>query len=89
MVRELGYALISRLWFKIPGISIEDGGLHMVNSDHDAMLMTELVPRYGEIDVFVEHIVEEPVINSDLEDVDDDYNGDVDDDHHVDEDEVG
>ncbi|GMY12532.1 trans-cinnamate 4-monooxygenase [Fagus crenata] len=77
MVRELGYALISRLWFKIPGISIEDGGLHMVNSDHDAMLMTELVPRYGEIDVFVEHIVEEPVINSDLEDVDDDYNGDV------------
>uniref|UniRef100_A0A2N9H765 CCHC-type domain-containing protein n=1 Tax=Fagus sylvatica TaxID=28930 RepID=A0A2N9H765_FAGSY len=55
---------------------------------HDAMLMTELVPGYGEIEVFVEHIVEEPIINSDLEDVDDDYNGNVDDDHHVDEDEV-
>uniref|UniRef100_A0A2N9HKG1 SWIM-type domain-containing protein n=1 Tax=Fagus sylvatica TaxID=28930 RepID=A0A2N9HKG1_FAGSY len=88
MVRELGYALISRLWFRVPGISIEDGGLQQVNSDHDAMLMTELVPGYGEIEVFVEHIVEEPIINSDLEDVDDDYNGNVDDDHHVEEDEV-
>jgi hypothetical protein len=88
MVRELGYALISRLWFRVPGISIKNGGLHMVNSDHDAKLMTKLVPGYGEIDVFVEHIVEKPVIKSDLEDVDDDYNGDMDDDHHVDEDEV-
>ena len=88
MVRDLGYALISRLWYRFPGISIGDGGLHMVNSDHDAMLMTELVPGYGEIEVFVEHIVGEPVINSDLEDVDDDYNGDVDDDDHMDEDEV-
>jgi hypothetical protein len=84
MVGELRYALISRLWFRVPGISIEDGGLHMVNSDHDATLMTELVPGYGEIEVFVEHIVEEPVINSDLEDVDDDYNGDVDEDEVVD-----
>jgi hypothetical protein len=88
MVRDLGYALISRLWYRVPGISIEDGGLHMVNSDYDAMLMTELVPVYGEIEVFVEHIVEEPVINSDLKDVDNDYNGDMDDDDHVDEDEV-
>ena len=88
MVRELGYGLISRLWFRVPGISIEDGGLHMVNFDDDAMLMTKLVHGYGEIEVFVEHIVEKPIINNDLEDVDDDYNGDVDDDHHVDEDEV-
>ena len=88
MVRELRYALISRLWFRVPGISIKDGRLHMVNSDDDAMLMTKLVHGYGEIEVFVEHIVEEPVIKSDLEDVEDDYNGDVDDDHHVDEDEV-
>jgi hypothetical protein len=88
MVRELGYAVINRPWFRVPGISIEDGGLQQVNFDHDAMLMTELVPGYGEIEVFVEHIVEEPIINSDLEDVDDDYNGNVDDDHHVDEDEV-
>ena len=72
----------------------QNGGLHMVNFDHDAMLMTELVPGYGEIEVYVEHIVEEPVINSDLEDVDDDYNDEVDDDDHVndvdhvDEDEV-
>uniref|UniRef100_A0A2N9FCD3 PB1-like domain-containing protein n=1 Tax=Fagus sylvatica TaxID=28930 RepID=A0A2N9FCD3_FAGSY len=48
MVRDLGYALISRLWYRVPGISIEDGGLHMVNSDHDAMLMTELVPVYDQ-----------------------------------------
>ena len=88
IVRELGYALISRFWFRVLGISIKDGGLHMVNSDHDAMLMIESVPGYGEIVVFVEHTVEEPVINSNLEDVDDDYNGDVDDDDHVDEDEV-
>ena len=88
MVRELWYAVISRLWFRVPGISIEDGGLHQVNSNHDAMLMTELVPGYGEIEAFVEHIVEEPIINSDLEDVDDDYNGNVDDDHHVEEEEV-
>jgi hypothetical protein len=87
-VRDLGYALISRLWYRVPGISIENGGLHMVNFDHDVMLMTELVPGYGEIEVYVEHIVEEPVINSDLEDVDDDYNDEVDDDDHVDEDEV-
>jgi hypothetical protein len=94
MVRDLGYALISRLWYRVPSISIENGGLHMVNFDHDAMLMTELVPGYGEIEVYVEHIVEEPVINSDLEDVDEDYNDEVDDDDyvndddHVDEDEV-
>jgi hypothetical protein len=58
------------------------------------MLMIELVPGYGEIEVYLEHIVEELVINSDLEDVDDDYNDEVDDDDHVndvdhvDEDEV-
>uniref|UniRef100_A0A2N9IP89 Uncharacterized protein n=1 Tax=Fagus sylvatica TaxID=28930 RepID=A0A2N9IP89_FAGSY len=40
----------------------------MVNSNHDAMLMTELVPGYGELEVYVEHIVDEPVLNSDLED---------------------
>ena len=80
MVRDLGYALISKLWYRVP--------------DHDAMLMIKLVLGYGEIEVYLEHIVEEPVINSDLEDVDDDYNDEVDDDDHVndvdhvDEDEV-
>ena len=88
MVRDLGYDLISRLWYRVTSISIKDSELHMANSDHDALLMTELVPGYGEIEVYVEHIVEEPIINSDLEDVDDDYNDDVDDDDHVDEDEV-
>ena len=80
----MGYALISRLWYRVPGISIEDVGLHMVNSDHDTMLITELIPGYGEIEVYVEHIVEEPVINSNLEDVDDDYNDNVDEDEVVD-----
>ena len=54
--------------YRVPSISIEDGGWHMVNSNHDVMLMTELVPGYGELEVFVEHIVDELVLNSDFED---------------------
>ncbi|GMY20530.1 hypothetical protein FCV25MIE_15769 [Fagus crenata] len=71
---------VKTVFDKVPGISIEDVGLHMVNSDHDVMLITDLVPGYGEIEVYVEHIMEEPVINSNLEDVDDDYNDHVDED---------
>ncbi|GMY20532.1 trans-cinnamate 4-monooxygenase [Fagus crenata] len=62
---------VKTVFDKIPGISIEDVGLHMVNSHHDAMLITELVLGYGEIEVYVEHIVEEPV-KQDTDNSDDD-----------------
>ena len=38
----------------------------MINSDDDAMNTKNLVQGYGKIDVYVEHIVDEPIYDSDV-----------------------
>jgi hypothetical protein len=38
----------------------------MINSDDDAMNTENLVQGYGKIDVYVEHIVDEPIHDSDV-----------------------
>ena len=59
--RDFGYSEIDKLWYKMPGVNPERSNFHQVVDDDAAMFMTDLVKRYGEIHVFVEHPVYEPV----------------------------
>nr|POE44704.1 hypothetical protein CFP56_77900 [Quercus suber] len=59
--REFGYTEVDKLWYKMPGVNPEHTNFHQVVDDDAAMFMTDLVKGYGEIHVFVEHPVHEPV----------------------------
>ncbi|KAL0011416.1 hypothetical protein SO802_006524 [Lithocarpus litseifolius] len=59
--REFGYTAVDKLWFKMPGVNPERANFHQVVDDDAAMFMTDLVKGYGEIYVFVEHPVHEPL----------------------------
>ena len=59
--RELGYTKVDRLWFKMPGVNLKKSNFHQVVDDDATMFMTDLVKGYGEIHVFVEHPVHEPL----------------------------
>jgi hypothetical protein len=52
----------------LSALSIENEGFHIVNNNDNVMLSPDLVKGYGEIDVYVEHMVDEPILHSDLED---------------------
>ena len=43
-------------------LSIEAEGFHIVNNNDNAVLPLDLVKGYGEIDVYVEHMVDEPIL---------------------------
>ena len=53
---------------RLSALSIEAEGFHIVNNNDNAVLPPDLVKGYGEIDVYVEHMVDEPILHSDLED---------------------
>ncbi|XP_050260189.1 uncharacterized protein LOC126705325 isoform X1 [Quercus robur] len=59
--RDFGYSEVDKLWYKMPGVDPERSNFHQVVDDDAAMFMTDLVKGYGEIHVFVEHPVHEPV----------------------------
>ena len=59
--REFGYTKVDKLWFKMPGVNLEQSNFHQVFDDDTTMFMTDLVKGYGEIHVFVEHPVHEPL----------------------------
>ena len=59
--REFGYTKVDKLWFKMTGVNLEKSNFHQVVDDDAAMFMTDLVKGYGEIHVFVEHPVHEPL----------------------------
>ena len=46
------------LWYRMPGVNLENASFHMIVNNNDAMLMADLVSGYGEIDLFVEHPID-------------------------------
>ena len=52
---------MDKLWFKMPSVNPEQSNFHQVVDDDATMFMTDLVKGYGEIHVFVEHPMHEPL----------------------------
>ena len=52
---------MDKLWFKMLGVNLEQSNFHQVIDDDTATFMTNLVKGYGEIYLFVEHLVHEPL----------------------------
>ena len=59
--RDFGYTAVDKLWFKMPGVKPEQAHFHEVADDDATVFMTDLVKGYGDIHIFVEHLVNEPV----------------------------
>ncbi|KAH7855207.1 hypothetical protein Vadar_022329 [Vaccinium darrowii] len=58
IVRRLGYNKHRMLWYKIPGLGLLEG-LRVIGNDRDAMHMTECVRGHDQIEVYVEHVIED------------------------------
>ena len=73
MVEKLGCMSYGKLWYKMPMVSLEDGGLRHVTIDNDdlAMSMADAVQGHKVIELYVEHCVDMPNI---IDDVGDDIN---------------
>nr|POE50522.1 beta-galactosidase 6 [Quercus suber] len=54
-----------KLWYRSPEDNEEDGVFQLIKDDHDAMAMTKLVRGHGQIHVYVEHPVYEPILIND------------------------
>ena len=61
LCRDFGYIAVDKLWFKMPGVNLEQAHFHEVVDDDAAVFMIDLVKGYGDIHVFVEHPVNEPI----------------------------
>ena len=59
--RDFGYIAVDKLWFKMPSVNPEQAHFHEVVNDDAAVFMTNLVKGYGDLHVFVDHRVNEPV----------------------------
>ena len=59
--REFGYTTMDKLWFKMLGVNLEQANFHQVVDDDAVVFVTNLVKGYGEIHVFVEHPLHEPL----------------------------
>ena len=59
--REFGYTTVDKLWFKMLGVNLEQANFHQVVDDDAVVFVTNLVKGYGEIHVFVEHPLHEPL----------------------------
>ena len=73
MVEKLGYMSYGKLWYRMPMVSLENGGLRPVTIDNDdlAMSMVDVVQGHKVIELYVEHCVDMPNI---IDDVGDDIN---------------
>ena len=60
--KDFGYTSVSRLWYKMPGDNKDGRMFHLINDDHDVMFMTDLVRGHGQIHVYVEHPIHEPIL---------------------------
>ncbi|KAH7849908.1 hypothetical protein Vadar_024820 [Vaccinium darrowii] len=58
IVERLGYPKHKLLWYRIPGLGLEEG-LRVIGTNKDAMNMTTVVKGHEQIEVYVEHIVDE------------------------------
>nr|POE62461.1 hypothetical protein CFP56_26392 [Quercus suber] len=60
--RVFGYTFVSKIWYKMPGSDLERANFHLIVDDDDAMFMTDLVIGHEEIHVFLEHLVDNPIL---------------------------
>nr|POF21006.1 hypothetical protein CFP56_59200 [Quercus suber] len=61
--KDFGYTCVSRLWYTVPGEDDQEGRMfHLIKDDKDAMFMTGLVGGHGDIHVYVQHPVHEPIL---------------------------
>ena len=60
--KDFGYTSVSRLWYKMPGDNKDGRMFHLINDHHDVMFMTDLVRGHGQIHVYVEHPIHEPIL---------------------------
>ena len=60
--REFGYISVSRIWYKMPGGDLERANFHLRVDDDDVIFMTDLVISHEEIQVFLEHPVDNPIL---------------------------
>ena len=67
--KQFGYTSVSRLWYRMPGVILENASFHMIVNNSDAMFMADLVSGYGEIDLFVEHPIDEPIEVGEVEEI--------------------
>ena len=51
------------------GMNQEMPNFHLVVNDHDAMFMENLIKGHEEIHVYVEHLVDDPILVDEGEDV--------------------
>ena len=70
MIGKLGYMSYGKLWYRMPIVSLEDGGLRPVTTDNDdlAMGMANAVQGHKVIELYVEHCVDVPNIIDDVRD---------------------
>ena len=59
--RDFTYTTVDKLWFKMSGVNLEQAHFHEVVDDVVVVFIIDLVKRYGDIHVFVEHPMNEPV----------------------------
>ena len=60
--KDFGYTCVSRLWYTRPGDDQEGRMFHLIKDDKDAMFMTGLVGAHGHIHVYVQHLVNDPIL---------------------------
>ncbi|KAH7849317.1 hypothetical protein Vadar_016185 [Vaccinium darrowii] len=58
IVERLGYPKYKLLWYRILGLGLDEG-LRVIGTDKDAVNMTTVVKGHEQIEVYVEHIVDE------------------------------
>ena len=60
--KEFGYTSVSRIWYKMPGGDLERANFHLIVDDDDVIFMTDLLISHEEIQVFLEHPVDNPIL---------------------------
>ena len=60
--KEFRYTSVTRIWYKMPGSDLERANFHLIVNDGDAIFMTDLVINHGEIHVFLEHPMDNPIL---------------------------
>ncbi|KAF7138770.1 hypothetical protein RHSIM_Rhsim07G0242400 [Rhododendron simsii] len=67
IVERLGYRKYKMLWYRIPGLGLEEG-LRVIETetDKDAMHMVAVVKGHGQIEIYLEHVIDEPGANANV-----------------------
>ncbi|KAH7860899.1 hypothetical protein Vadar_019319 [Vaccinium darrowii] len=58
IVRRLGYSKHKLLWYRVPNRSLDEG-LMLIGTDKDAMDMCRVVRGHEQVEMYVEHVIED------------------------------